>query len=375
MSDKLKLLIWGNTFPLVGGIERFVDNLAHGLVARGHDVVVISDGKRIETLSDRRFRVETVPMAEPILSKDASKILQSSQAIKRVINAFAPDVIHYNSSALELPLFAMSAMRTPYPVATTLHFDLSNPIFCAENGTFAKIVAASARITSVSKHVHSLVPEIRSLHGRHVDLIENTIPKAAPYRAPPDSKNILCLGRVIHEKGFDQIIAAMPAVLEKHPDAQLLVGGLGPERKNLQKQIEVAALGSNVALVGWIQPQNVNAKMQEANIVAFPSRWQEPFGLVAVEAAVAGRPCIAFDVGGIGESIETGVTGELVEPGNIPELANKICKLLSDPNRAKKQGLNAFKRHGAGAQFQQMLTQYETLFYNVKAENDHLSVE
>ena len=365
-SDRLKLLIWGNTFPRMGGVERFVDHVAHGLTNRGHEVVVLSDGEKIDTLTDRPFRVETVPMGDPVLSSDVAQVLTSARHIKRVISEFGPDVLHYNSSAVEMPIFVMSAMRTQVPIVSTLHFDLNNPVLVPVDSTFAKIMNASTRVTSISRYVHSVVPRVGSLKDRHVDLIENASPMAAPYRKPTGDKTILCIGRIVHDKGFDQMIAALPGVLEIHPEAHLVIAGLGPEMATLEAQIAQAGLGDHVSFIGWVQPEDVHAKMQEAAMIVFPSRWKEPFGLVAIEAALAGRPCVAFRVGGITDSIDPGVTGELAEPGDITELSAKINALLSDPKRAKAQGINAHKRHGDGANYEDMLDRYETLFHEVE---------
>lgn len=365
-NDRLKLLIWGNTFPRMGGVERFVDNLAHGMTHRGHDVVVLSDGKAVETLTDRPFRVETVPLGDPVQSSDMGRILSSARDVRRVISEFSPDVIHYNSSALEMPIFVMSAMRTGFPIVSTLHFDLNNPVVIQDNSTFAKIMHASARVTSISRYVHSLVHRVESLRDRQVDLIENAMPMAASYRPPHGTKTLLCIGRLVHEKGFDQMVAALPKVIEAHPEARLLIAGLGPEQEALQAQIAAAGLGEHVSLIGWVQPEDVHAKMQDADVVVFPSRWEEPFGLVAIEAAIAGRPCVAFKVGGITDNIEPGVTGELVPPGDVAGLSDKINALLSDPARAKSQGLKAHEKHGNGDDFEKMLDRYQMLYQDVK---------
>ena len=368
ITVKIRVLIWGNTFPRVGGVERFVDNLAHGLIERGHAVAVLSDGKIIDTLTDRPFDVETVPMAEPILTANAVQLMSSVRKVRQVIEAFKPDVIHYNSSALEMPIFVMSALRSGVPIVTTLHFDLNNLILVQGGGTFDKIIKASRRVTSVSRYVHSLVSGVQSLRYLDVEFIENAMPANRPYQPPNDAKLILCLGRLVHEKGFDQMISAMPKILEMHPEARLFIGGLGPEKAALQSQLKAANLFHYVTLLGWIDPDDVHAEMQNANIVAFPSRWEEPFGLVALEAAIAGRPCVGYNVGGITDSIDPGVTGELAKPGDISDLALKISVLLSNPKCAEKQGINAYKKYGNGVRFEKMLDQYETLFRTIKTE-------
>jgi glycogen(starch) synthase len=361
----LRILIWGNTFPCLGGVERFVDVLAHGIHARGHTLVVLSDGKSVDVLTDRPFPIKTIPMTVPIFGQDPLGILTSASEARNFIEQFEPDVIHYNSSAVEMPIFVMSAMKMGIPIVKTLHSDLGNRAFLRKDGTFSKIVAASTRITTVSQHVHSLVPKVACLQGRTVQLIENSLPSDTSYVRPARRKRIFCLGRLVPEKGFDVLVSAMKIVVQTHADATLIIGGMGPEMESLKAQIVDLGLAKTVSLAGWILPDDVMSKMQEADIVAFPSRWEEPFGLVAIEAALAGRCCVASDVGGISKNIETGVTGELVPPENAVVLAERLNVLLSDPEVCETQGRKAYDKYRSEGKFERMLDEYEQLFQDI----------
>jgi glycogen(starch) synthase len=358
----MKILVWGNTFPLVGGIERFVDDLARGLSRRGHDILVLSDGKRVETIDDRPYRLQTVPMAEPILESNPAQVLATVMAARRAIKTFAPDVIHCNPSGLETPILVLAALNAGIPLATTVHMDLSLPNVAELGGTLAKVIEASSRVVAVSRHVQALAIRTAIFRNHDVGLIENALPVKTGFLPPPPGKTILCLGRLVREKGMDLMIAAMPEILREHPEAILQIGGAGPQTKTLKAQIEASGLSRSVELLGWIQPEDVHEKMKAVQIVGFPSRWQEPFGLVAFEAALAGRPCVAFNVGGLSSIIEPGITGELAQPEDTSDLAGKINALLSDPARASRLGANALERYKSGVEFEAMLDQYEVLF-------------
>jgi len=74
-------------------------------------------------------------------------------------------------------------------------------------------------------------------------------------------------------------------------------------------------------------------------VVVMPSLWPEPFGLVGIEALAAGRPVIASATGGVGDWLEHGVSGLLVKPGDVQDLARALNQLLADPQRQRAMGI------------------------------------
>jgi glycosyltransferase involved in cell wall biosynthesis len=94
---------------------------------------------------------------------------------------------------------------------------------------------------------------------------------------------------------------------------------------------------------GWIAREDRARVYGRAVLVAVPSLWPEPFGLVGLDAAALGRPAIAFDVGGIGEWLTDGVNGKLVEPAAGEEgLASALAALLGNPGERERMGRGAF---------------------------------
>ena len=358
----MKILIWGNTFPLVGGVERFIDHLGHALHERGYKVCVVSDGKEVGQLTDRPFPVYTLPIAQPVMENDPSGLLNSIQHAKRLVKDISPDIIHYNPSGLGNLIFSLMVKGLDIPIATTLHLDLN---MLEDEGALERILNKSSQITVVSPFIHALG---KTLGFRTLDdmlLIENAIPAQSKYVSPPKGKVIFALGRLVHEKGLDLLIEAMQSVVQFHPGARLNIAGRGQEVLDLEERIKELGLEKNVALIGWVLPENVHHEMTSSNLVVMPSRWEEPFGLVCVEAAVAGRPCVAFAVGGITDSIVDGVTGELVPAQDVIQLAAKIVNLLDEPERADEMGRNALQRYQNLDRFEAMIDAYESLFWEM----------
>lgn len=136
------------------------------------------------------------------------------------------------------------------------------------------------------------------------------------------------VGSLIHRKGIDLIIAAMPQLLEQGIPAQLIIIGDGPEADNLAQQIDHLGLQNNVILLG--ERANVVGLLRGVDLFVSAAR-EEAFGLVFAEASLAGIGIVAPDVGGIADVVIDGKTGLLIAPENINSLADSIQTLYHKP--------------------------------------------
>lgn len=139
----------------------------------------------------------------------------------------------------------------------------------------------------------------------------------------------MCVGRLAPEKGFDLIIQAVAQLVPHYPQLRLTIVGDGPARAKLQQQTAELNLEASVTFVGGLAPHEVTSYFDQANLVLIPSRWREPFGLVALEAAHRVRPVIDTDVGGLPEVVVDGKTGVLVENENLDVYDDLYSKLTS----------------------------------------------
>ncbi|MFP5021573.1 glycosyltransferase [Pseudonocardia phyllosphaerae] len=151
-----------------------------------------------------------------------------------------------------------------------------------------------------------------------------------------DRPTVVCVGRFAEQKGHDLLLDAWPAVLDRGPDAQLLLVGDGPLRADIEL---AAARTSGVHLLG--ARTDVARWLATADVVAAPSRW-EGASLVSLEAMAAGRPVVGFDVGGLADSV--GETGAALRPGDVDGLARALADRLADPARAARDGAAARER-------------------------------
>jgi glycosyltransferase involved in cell wall biosynthesis len=107
------------------------------------------------------------------------------------------------------------------------------------------------------------------------------------------------------------LLRAFARVRERRATARLRIVGRGSQLELLQELSASLGLGDAVAFRGWVAPADLDAEVADAWAVVIPSLWAEPLGLVALEAIVRGIPTVASADGGLGETVEDGVTGLL----------------------------------------------------------------
>lgn len=159
---------------------------------------------------------------------------------------------------------------------------------------------------------------------------ERGVPASLPWR-------IFFVGRMDRLKGGQTLLAALPGVRKAlNRDVALTFVGDGPYRSSLERQAQrVLADNSGVSIkfTGWASGEQLQLFYRDCDLLAVPSLWPEPFGVVGLEAGRVGVPAVAFAVGGVRDWLTEGVNGYLA-PGDPPTadgLVQAICKCLQDP--------------------------------------------
>jgi glycosyltransferase involved in cell wall biosynthesis len=180
---------------------------------------------------------------------------------------------------------------------------------------------------------------------------------ADPARFVPDPettrRGILFVGRLTPHKGVERLIEALP------DDARLrVVGSAGhdpdPPERDYPELVRRLAAQRDVELLGVVPDSDLPSLYRGAQVLALPSVDRtcygrevvvsELLGLAAIEAMASGTPVVASRIGGVPEVVEHGVTGFLVEPGNIAELRERLAEVLGDRRLAERLGRNARER-------------------------------
>jgi glycosyltransferase involved in cell wall biosynthesis len=169
------------------------------------------------------------------------------------------------------------------------------------------------------------------------------IPPVPPEWDPePDSTaedfvpgRVLFVGQVIRGKGVDLLLRALAKV---RTPWHFVFAGKGSALPKCEKLIDELGLRDRVTIHGYLPPAELRKQYRQAQIVAVPSAWQEPFGLVGIEAMRNERAVVAFAVGGIPDWLQDGHNGILVPPADVDALAAALQKLLTDPALCRTMG-------------------------------------
>jgi glycosyltransferase involved in cell wall biosynthesis len=310
----------------LGGAQAFVCDLALGLTRRGHDVTLHCaegselDGVRLITVPAPRDAAEALVMpggAEP----------PAAPGVDAAIAAMFDDVRKLEVDAVSQHAFdaAAFALAAGLPVLHTLHLP---PIVGSVVSAARR--APSARLATVSR---SCAAEWRSAGVDVGELLPNGVADLGV--EGEQSRVALVAGRISPEKGIDHAIAAARA-------AGLKVQVAGA---HYDPAYEVDLRG--VELLGSLSREDLRRVMARSAVTVCAVRWEEPFGMVAAEAQMAGCPVAGYRRGALPEVVEQGVSGYLVEPDDIGDLAEAVRSCLAldrqavHASAAKRLGLDA----------------------------------
>jgi glycogen(starch) synthase len=360
------VLFWSETFwPRAGGVERLAELLLPALCARGHEFAVVTwsdDMHGVASCFDgipiHRFRFFRGSQREGAIA--AIEDLDAVRALKR---RFAPDVVHVNSCGRSA-WFHLSTNSGGVPTVVTLHQPLGDEV--GGESVAGRLLGTAARIACCSQAVLDSVRAFSTAMAAKAGVIGNALPavRAAPTPASLEAPQLLFVGRLVAEKGLAQLVECLPPLFARFPHARLIVAGDGPLRGELEAQVAAAALGPFVRFVGAVAPESVGELIAAASVVVAPSR-VEGFGLVALEAAMLGRPVVATRAGGLPEVVEHGRTGLLADVGDMRGFVDAIGRLLDDRDAAARMGAKAHERALARFDWPRHVRAYDELYRRV----------
>jgi len=337
-----RVLVCATGFPrsVDDAHKPFLLDHARALVDAGHEVTVVCPG------------AAGLPGREVIDGVDVVRFRYAP----RVLETLAYDGAMYRRvvgpHVVVVPLFVLSFLATVVFAARRRRVDVIHAHWWAPTGIVAVVAATLTGAASVI-HLHGsdatiargpLVPLARwtlgragavlavsdelaawgsAVSGRPVEVVPMPLPlgRLPVPTPPPDHGPVLGVGRLLPEKGFDVLIRAVAQV-----GRPVVLVGEGPERTALQ--VLAVEVGADLTLVGQVAPGELGEWYRRASVVAVPSR-REGFGLVAAEAAAAGRAVVGTRVGGIPGVVDDGVSGILVPPDDVAALADALTRVDS----------------------------------------------
>lgn len=337
-----------------GGAERVMAGLASSLAQRNHRVTLI-------TLDDaRQDRHTTIPAVGRVALdligprrgplSGALNNTRRAAALRQAILETQPEVVLSFCDRTNV-LTLLSLLGTQVPVVVS---ERSNPAAQVLPWPWSWLRTVLYRRAAA---VIALTPAAAKTVGRWSRQPPRVIPSAvqpppAEFQPPPtqdaplpvaapgrSGSLVLGIGRLEHEKGFDQLLQAFAAVADQHPTWTLRIHGEGSCRDQLERQSEDLRLTGRVEFPGWTRP--IWPALQQGNLFVLPSRY-EGFPSALLEAMAAGLACIAVDCpDGPGVIVREGVDALLVPAGDTAALAAAMDRCMSDPQLRQELGRRA----------------------------------
>lgn len=339
--------------PQIGGVERYVEALAHGLARDYGDrvVVVTTDRERriggAATNASDEVRVVRLPVLAT-LSNSPIHVSWPGQ-LRRLFHAERPDVVSTHSPVLGLSELAVFLAR-PIPVVATYHtgsLSKGRPMLDQALAAIERIAVRPAlhRADAVvtTSPAHSRYRALRGLHPRYVppgvDLNVFFPKPTAPLSGDP---TVLYVGRIERSspwKGLEVLLHAMTKLTTSVDQVRLRLVGGGDGVDALTALADSLGLAGRVDFSGPLPPDEVANAYRCATVTCLPSTTDaEAFGMVLIESMACGTPVVGFPVGGVPLVIGDTLGGVVASPVDPDGLASSLQALIVDPNRRRELG-------------------------------------
>ena len=369
----MRVLHWSEVFwPYAGGSQTSGIKLLLGLRARGHEfIVVTSHGD--QNLPDKAvfkgIPVYRFPFYAALAQGHIHRLLALRQRVAELKRAFAPDLIHINCFGPSVFFHLDTRKAYPSRLVVTLRGERFPPPE-RPNSLLEQTLRAADYITAPSvrtiEYARGLLPDFAPRSSHIYNGME--VAPLLPTPLPTDVPKLLCLGRLVPNKGFDLALTALASIKDRFPQVRLVVAGDGTERPVLERQTAELGLKDMVKFIGWVTPENVPALINTAMVVIVPSRGWEALPLVSLEAAMMARPIVAARDGGLPEVVVHGKTGLLVDKEDSAALAEALSFLLSHPEAAAQMGQAARRRVQEVFSLERCVDAYDTVYRKLCSE-------
>lgn len=388
-------------YPMMNGVAVFARNLAKGLVAAGHEVVVIcpsfkgehyeetekETGAKIVHMKSARFhlypdQINKIPEKKEFLGMQMPRLAYKNgiwwatspyDELEEALLSFNPDVIHLQTAETIAIATVRFCKKYDVPLVSTGHaypdnvtdqFPILKPVKKPVNAmvraymaSFLKHAEYATMPTELA--IGDLVPKNRKHFTVPVEALSNGIDLTEFKPGKPDEKVLkkyglktgvpraLYVGRVDPEKSIEKVIMAFSGLATKLPEAELVIVGDGialPKLRELAAELDVA---EKVKFLGKIVPPEL-IEIYRAGTVFVTASETETQGIVLIEAAATGLPLIAVDAGAVGELCRNRKNGILCPVGDVEAISRAIYKMLTDKALRQKYGresLEIAKKH------------------------------
>ncbi len=357
------------------GSGRYMQSLLKYFKEKKYNISII-EGMRtnLSILSDIDMRCLTLPFQIPVYQGrgDVKKNVKISEipdsqlfgVVRRFIDyqidineRMRLDIVHANHVSV-LPYAASVAKRvTGVPYVITAHgTGMLSSLESKRNFEIARIgIDESEKVIANSKFTKGGLVRDFGIKKNRIKVIYPGIdtdvfsPVSKRVRAAirrkygcHNKRLVLASGYFAEEKGFQYLLEAAKSYEKEDKDIVTLITGQGPYESELRKQIKAHGL-NNARILGWVLRKDLIKLYAAADLFVTPSIWEEPFGLVSVEALASRTPVIATRMGGIPEIVTRDV-GEQIEPKSSEAIKEAVLNRINDQCWLRKKGKRGRER-------------------------------
>ncbi|WP_235714598.1 glycosyltransferase family 4 protein [Neobacillus dielmonensis] len=353
---KILMLSWEYPPCVVGGLSRHVYSLSVHLAKAGHEVHVVTAGNEglptFEVINGVHVH-RVIPVNEQdesflawIAGLNLAMAFEGEQLAKMV----EFDLIHAHDwlvgasalllkELLSIPLLS-TIHATEHGRNNGIHTEIQRFIHERER----QLILESDHVIVCSDYMRESLSSIFFVEQNKISVLPNGIDSASVqvkvgeiFPKLKQRKYIFSIGRMVREKGFDTIIEAASIAKQRNLNYYFIVAGKGPMLANYQKQIEKMGLTEYVNFIGFVTDEQRSVLISGCEMAVFPSLY-EPFGIVALETMVFGKPTIVSNTGGLQGIVQHLQTGLLMNLGSAQSLLDQVTYLKENPKKSKEIG-------------------------------------
>ncbi|WP_026733409.1 glycosyltransferase family 4 protein [Fischerella sp. PCC 9605] len=303
----MKILIYSPSFyPKIGGLETIISTLAHEFTYQGHEVKLVSTTPATDS---KNFPFEIIRQPHP----------------QQLLNLSRWCDVYFQACVSLKGIWPLLFVPKPLVISHHTWYRRSNGNLGWQD-YLKRFVTRLATNISVSHALAEAIP-VPSI------VIPNSYREDVFYEMPeiPRTQELVFLGRLVSDKGVNLLLEALANLKKMGLIPQLTIIGSGPEESKLRQQAKDLEIATQVNFAGVIVEHELARLLNAHQIMVVPSLWNEPFGIVALEAIACGCVVVGSEGGGLKEAI--GACGMVFPNGNIEQLTQILFNLLTHPDR------------------------------------------
>ena len=368
----MKILLVNDYATATAGAEIMLLMLRDGLRARGHDVRTFAN--RAALIPGECFADYTCAGSTTRFQAVSSALNPSAYfSLRRALRDFRPDLVHVKMFLWQLSPAILSLLSRVPAIYHAVTYKAICPLgvkilpggqqcgqppgrVCLRDGCLTPqswlpmmfqqwALHRGLRVFDAFLAPSEVIRRRLSAEGiGPIDVIQNGTFARVKCPPLPDQPVVAFAGRLSPEKGVHTLIRAFRRLLRDAPKVRLWIAGDGPERSSLLATVSALGIEDAVEFMGTVAREELERRFEKAWVQVVPSIWEEPFGLVALEAMMRGTVVVASSNGAFGEYVEHGVSGILTPPGDDAALSARLLEIVQGREASERMGAAGHRR-------------------------------